>query len=39
MIDKKEYKIYEELSNDLEVVYLGCYRQRLYTQYILEIEE
>lgn len=39
MIDKKEYKKYHELSKDLEVVYLGNYRQRIYTQYILETEE
>ena len=39
IIEKEDYKKYDELSKKLEVVFLGYYRQRVYTEYILEIEE
>lgn len=38
-VEKKDYKRYDELSKNLEVVYIGFYRQRIYTQYILKVEE
>ena len=39
IIEKEDYKKYDELSKKLEVVFLGYYRQRVYTEYILEIDE
>ncbi len=38
-VDKKDFKKYDELSKNLEIVYIGRYRQRDIKHYILENEE
>ena len=38
-VDKKDFKKYDELSKELEIVYIGWYRQRAIKHYVLEIEE
>ena len=37
-VDKKDFKKYDELSKNLEIVYIGRYRQRDIKHYLLETE-